>query len=190
MTGGIELTPFGIYNLFVGVLSAIGVGYLIAGQHDTFERRFIFFLGAGFLLFAIGGPLVDLFASDWVHVVHGIAALSVVFGLYDPVHNDLRTDAWVDLLFSDPSSVRHKQEWMRPVDEHILELFHSAHLVFSPAIVAYNIDYSTKEVNRRLTALDEHALLEKVDRGKYRLTELGESYMEGSLGEGEADSPD
>jgi Mn-dependent DtxR family transcriptional regulator len=52
-------------------------------------------------------------------------------------------------------------------------------LVLTPAIIAYNIDYSRGEVNRRLAELETHGLAEKVERGKYRLTDQGEQYIEG-----------
>lgn len=174
------LTPLTIYNLSVGLLTALGVGYLLYTQLYVIDyRRFLTFLGAGFLVFSLGGPLSAIFAPAWPHVVHGLAALLVVFGLYDPVHNDLRREEWVDMLFRDPAQVRRREEWMRPMDERILELFHSANLVLTPAIIAYNIDHNASEVNRRLSELTDHGLVTRVERGKYRLTDLGEGYLEG-----------
>lgn len=176
----VHTTPFTVYNLAMGVVSAVGIAYLLYTQFFVLRyRRFLFFLGAGFLVFSLGGPLVAIVAPDWVHLVHGAAALFVVFGLYDPVHNDLRTDEWVALLFREPGQVRHPEVWMRPVDERILEVFHSSGLVLTPSIVAYNIDYSQKEVNRRLSELADHEFVERVERGKYRLTDLGEHYLQG-----------
>lgn len=177
-----HLVPSPVYNLLIGLFSSVGIGYLLYVQLSRIEyRRFLYVLGAGFLLFSIGGPLAGLLAPDWIHLVHGIAALLVVFGLYDPIHNDLRTEEWVELLFKEPNQVRHPRAWMRPIDEQILELFRSADLVLTPAIVAYNIDYSTKEVNRRLSVLTDHGFVERIERGKYQLTEIGEQYLQISL---------
>jgi len=105
----------------------------------------------------------------------------VILGLYDPVHNDLRKDEWARLLLQEPSELRHPGEWMVPMDDEILELFHSAHLVLTPAIIAYNIDRSREEVNRRLSELETRQLVERVERGKYRITQLGERYLQGTL---------
>lgn len=177
-----HLTPFTVYNLVMGALAAVGIGYLVYTQFFVLRyRRFLFFLGTGFLVFSLGGPVAGIFAPDWIHFVHGIAALFVVFGLYSPIHNDLRTDEWVELLFREPGQVRHPEDWMRPMDERILEVFHSSGLVLTPAIVAYNIDYSKKEVNRRLSELADHDFVERVERGKYRMTDIGEHYLQGQF---------
>ena len=169
---------FQLYNLGVGVLSAVGLVYLGYSQRFVVGyRRFFYLLIAGLTVFSIGGPLADLFAPSLTHAVHGVAALFVIFGLYDPVHNDLRKDEWARLLLQEPSDLRHPGEWMVPMDDEILELFHSADLV----LTAYNIERSREEVNRRLTALQEHELVARVERGKYRITALGEQYLQGML---------
>ncbi len=174
--------PLELYNLAVGLLSGVGLIYLAYSQRFIVGyRRFFYLLIGGLLVFAVGGPLADLFAPDFAHVVHGLAALLVILGLYDPIHNDLREDEWARLLVRDPSELRHPGEWMVPMDDEILELFHSAHLVLTPAIIAYNIDHSREEVNRRLTSLQEHGLVDRVERGKYRITQLGEAYLQGEL---------
>ena len=173
---------FQLYNLGVGVLSGAGLLYLAYSQRFVVGyRRFFYLLIVGFLVFSIGGPLVDLFAPSMTHAVHGVAALLVILGLYDPVHNDLRKDEWARLLLQEPSELRHPGQWMVPMDDEILELFHSAHLVLTPAIIAYNIDRSREEVNRRLSELEARDLVERVERGKYRITSLGEQYLQGTL---------
>lgn len=178
MTGSID--PFALYNLVAGVLAALGLVYLLYVQRYVVQfDYFLYFLLAGFLLFSIGGPLADVFLSEWTHVVHGFAALLVVFALYSPVHNDLRDDEWARLVFRDPGWIRRPAEWMTPMDDQILELFHSSELVLTPAIIAYNIDYSRGEVNRHLVELQNHGLVEKVERGKYRMTRKGDRYLEG-----------
>lgn len=179
----VQVTVFTAYNLVMGLLAAAGLVYLLYTQRVFIKyRRFLYFLVIGFLVFSIGGPLTDLFAPGWAHLVHGFAALFVIFGLYNPVHNDLRTGEWMELLLEEPNQVRHPREWMQPVDTRILELFHSSELVLTPTIIAYNIDYSAKEVNRRLLELEKYEFVRKVERGKYQMTELGERYLQGQLG--------
>jgi hypothetical protein len=169
-----------VYNLGMGVLSAVGILYLAYSQRTTVGyRRFFYYIIVGFLVFSIGGPLADLFAPTLKHAVHSVAALLVIIGLYDPVHNDLRKDEWTQLLLSDPTEIRHTGDWMVPMDDEILELFHSVHLVLTPAIIAYNIERSREEVNRRLTELEQHGLVDRPERGKYRITQSGELYLQG-----------
>lgn len=176
----LDVTVFTVYDLAVGLLTVVGVGVLLYGQRATLRyRRFLHFLVAGFLLFALGGPLTGLLAPDWVHLVHGVSALLVVFGLYDPVHNELRDQEWMQLLFREPGELRHPREWMRPLDERVLETLHASGLTLTPAIVAYNIGYSPEEVNRRLSTLTDHDFVERVERGKYRITDVGELFLQG-----------
>lgn len=175
-----DIGPFVLYNLLMGILATVGLVYLLYIQYYVVKfGSFLYSLLGGFLVFSIGGPLADVFFPEWTHVVHGLAALLVVFALYNPVHNDLRKDEWARLVLQDPGWIRHPAEWMTPMDDQILELFHTAELVITPSIIAYNTGYSRGEVNRRLTELQEHGLVEKVERGKYRMTNKGEQYLEG-----------
>lgn len=177
-----ELTPFQTYNLLVGLVVGVGLVYfLYLESAATGYRRFLLVTVFGLVLFVVAGPVVEVVYPSLVHWVHGIGALCVVLGLYDPVHNDLRTEEWARLLLHEPAQIRRPADWMTPMDDAVLELFHSSELVLTPAIIAFNIDHSREEVNRRLTALEEHGLVERVKRGKYRLTELGERYLRGEL---------
>lgn len=179
------------YDVSIGLLAAVGLVYLAYSQRFIVGyRRFFYLLIAGLLVFSVGGPLADLYAPDYLHLVHGLAALLVVFGLYDPVHNDLRTDEWARLLVREPSELRHPGGWMVPMDDRILELFHSSDLVLTPAIIAYNIEHSREEVNRRLTALEAHGLVQRPERGKYRITQIGEQYLHGELATNSQKTPD
>lgn len=172
--------PFLLYNGALGAIATVGILYLFYVQRYVVEvHRFLYFLLAGFLVFAIGSPLTELLAPAWSHAVHGLSALFVVFALYDPVHNDLRKDEWAELVLRDPARIRHPDEWMTPMDDEILELFHSSDLVLTPSIIADNLEYSRGEVNRHLSDLTDHGYAEKVTRGKYRMTEDGEEYLSG-----------
>jgi len=169
-----------VFEVLVGVAAAIGVGYLVYMQRSVVVfDRFMYALLAGFLLFSLGGPVTHILAPNAVHIVHGVAALFAVFALYSPVHNDLRRDEWASLILADPRVARDPAEWMTPMDDDVLELFNTADLVLTPSVIADNLEYSRGEVNRHLSALEDHGLVERVDRGKYRLTGDGEAYLQG-----------
>lgn len=177
---------FLLYNLLVGGLSAVGFVYLLVrGRSVGSYQRFVHYLVLGILIFAVGGPLADLFAPTWSHGVHVLSAVLVIYGLYNPVSNDLRREEWANILLTDPRQIRQSPEWMAPMDDVILELFHTADLVLTPSIIAYNTGYSREAVNRRLGKLAERGFLDRVERGKYRITEFGREYLSGqSPGEG------
>ncbi|QLG50591.1 ArsR family transcriptional regulator [Natrinema halophilum] len=176
------LTPFASYNLVIGIVVALELLYFLSLELSvTAYRRIVLLTVGGLVLAVIGGPVAELVAPSLVHWVHGTAALLVVFGLYDPVANDVRTTEWARALLSEPSRIREPAEWMTPMDDEILATFHGTGLVLTPAIVAFNTGFSRKEVNRRLIELESHGLVEKVERGKYGLTRRGERYLQGQL---------
>lgn len=134
---------------------------------------------AGLLVYAIGGPLSEVFFPETLHWIHGFAALFAVVGLYSPVHDDLRHEPWTELLFADARTVRRPGEWMVPMDDDILEVLYSSGLVLTPAVIAYNTGHSREQVNRRLRQLESNGLVKRVERGKYCLSPEGERYVEG-----------
>lgn len=179
---------FQLYNLLVGSLTVIGFVYLLTRHRSIGSyERFVHVLLLGLMVFAVGGPITDLLAPSLSHTVHAVAAIFVIYGLYNPIRIDLRRAAWADLVLRDPSRIRYSADWMTPMDDEILELFHSTHLVLTPSIMAYNTGYSREEVNRRLGDLTEHGFVERVERGKYRITTLGENYLIGQYPGTEAD---
>lgn len=176
----LDASLFVYYNLTIGLATGIGICYFLFFKQSVVDyQRYLLLTVAGLLLFLIGGPLTELLFPEIVHWIHGMAALLVVIGLYDPLENDLRRDAWADVLLESPVQVRQQADWMLPIDDAILELFHSKELILTPTIIAYNIDYSREEVNRRLSVLEDHGLVTKVERGKYRITAFGRQYVSG-----------
>lgn len=175
-------TAFHLYNLIMGGIATAGLAYLFyLHRYEIEYNRFVFVTVTGIVIFTLVAPIVEVIVQPLVHFTHAIAALFIIFGLYDPVNNDLRKEQWAKLLLRDPTTIRKSSEWMVPMDDRILELFHTSQLVLTPALIAYNIEYSREEVNRRLSALEKHGLVERVERGKYRITELGGKYLEGRL---------
>ncbi|UHQ99273.1 ArsR family transcriptional regulator (plasmid) [Natrinema zhouii] len=170
------------YNLVIGIIVAIELCYFLYLETSvTAYRQFVLTTVGGLVLAVVGGPITELMAPSLVHFVHGIAALLVILGLYNPVTNDLRSAEWSQVLLSEPSQVRHPAEWMTPMDDEILNVFYNTNLVLTPSIIAFNIGFSQKEVNRRLTELEAHGLAKRVERGKYKLTQHGEQYLCGQL---------
>lgn len=176
------LTPFAGYNLAVGIVVALELLYFLWLEESvTAYRRFMLLTVAGLVLAVIGGPITELFAPSLIHWVHGIAALLVILGFYNPVLNDVRTTEWARVLLNDPDRIRQQDEWMTPMDDKILEMMHGTNLTLTPSIVAFNTGFSQKEVNRRLIELADHGFVEKIERGKYRLTQRGEQYLCGQF---------
>lgn len=145
----IEPSLFTIYNLTIGIITGTGVLYFLLFKPTVVKyHRFLLVTISGLLLFLIGGPITELIAPGLVHWVHSIASILVILGLYDPLKNDIRNDARAEVLLGEPSIVRNPEDWMLPIDDAILSLFHSTDLVLTPSIIAYNIEYSRDEVNR------------------------------------------
>lgn len=76
-----------------------------------------------------------------------------------------------------------KPDWLTEMDEEILEIL-STNLILSPSIIAENIDRSREGVSNRLNSLQAGGLVEKVDRGKYKITYDGLAVY---MGKDEAD---
>lgn len=67
-----------------------------------------------------------------------------------------------------------------PLDEQILEVLEYG-LVLSPKVIAMNIDYNRSNVNKRLSELTEYGLVERIQRGYYEITPLGEQWLAGEV---------
>jgi predicted transcriptional regulator len=181
----LDSSVFAYYNLAIGLVTGLGVCYFLFFKQTVVDyQQYLLLTVAGLISFLVGGPVVELFFPSLVHWIHGAAALLVIFGLYDPIENDLRHDAWADVLLHEPIQIREQADWMLPIDDAILDLFHSKELVLTPAIIAYNIEYSRGEVNRRLSTLEDRGFVTKVERGKYSITALGKQYVTGTIDSG------
>jgi Mn-dependent DtxR family transcriptional regulator len=70
---------------------------------------------------------------------------------------------------------------MTQADERVLEFLHEKDIVASPTVIAANIDYTAEYISRRCRKLADAGLLQRVDPSNYRLTELGERYLNGDV---------
>ncbi len=64
-----------------------------------------------------------------------------------------------------------------PIDDRILEALDQADMALTPAVIAFNINKSRSEVNRRLSTLVDKGYVQRVKRGYYRITDRGRSYI-------------
>lgn len=63
-------------------------------------------------------------------------------------------------------------DWLTDTDKDILKVLWTK-LILSPSIIAENTERSRVSVSRRLDTLQAGGLVEKVDRGKYKISEEG-----------------
>lgn len=60
--------------------------------------------------------------------------------------------------------------------------------ILTPTILAYNLGLSRSHASRRLSKLTEEGYVEKIEDGKYELTDKGCAYLEGELDTSELES--
>lgn len=76
--------------------------------------------------------------------------------------------------------MRKRAEWMKPVDDLILELLEEEGQ-YPPKIIAEKIDRHPKYVGERCRMLRDHGLLRNLGRGLYQITPEAEDYLNGDL---------
>lgn len=73
-----------------------------------------------------------------------------------------------------------RAEWMRPVDDLILEFLRDESLS-TPEVISEEIGRNRNYVTQRCSELYEYGLVTKIARGVYKLTENGEAYLDEEL---------
>lgn len=81
---------------------------------------------------------------------------------------------------SDAPVVRQRADWMRPVDERILELMRDEGNLTPRAVDDFGVT-SHGHANDRFSTLAEYGLVEKISRGLYRLTDDGIAFLDEEL---------
>jgi hypothetical protein len=80
----------------------------------------------------------------------------------------------------DTSSHDHEEldppDWITNLDREICGLLGHG-LIFTPSLIAKNLDRPRSSVSRRLNTLEAGNIVEKVERGHYKLTEEGYAKM-------------
>lgn len=115
---------------------------------------------------------VDVLPVLVVHLLHAIAATSMALGLASFVIGWSRSGPATNPVPRDGDRPADLTE----MDDDILALLDRADAVMTPALVSYNLDYSRESVNRHLRRLESHGLVDRVDRGKYRLSSSGQGH--------------
>lgn len=165
---------------YIALLGVLGLLVKLQLRSSVPLREYDYYLliaVAGTGIFVGGGIVAEIAAPTIAHWIHGIGALLIVVGLYRLPAVTSHSASWFDVLVRNPRRVRRQDDWMSPADDLILEVCAGANLVLTPSIIAYNIEYSREEINRRLSELERHSLVERVDRGKYRITDNGRQYL-------------
>ena len=173
------VTAIELYDLVAATVSALGLLYLLDDVLTNHEYRWPLVV----VTFSVFGLVAACAFATFVDTGLGVTLLilpevGILLGLDGIVYEGNERGDWAALVASDPTEVRRTEEWMTPLDDHILSLFHSTHLVLTPAIIAYNLDYSRSEVSRRLSGLVDAGYVKRVEKGKYRLTSAGEAYLD------------
>lgn len=70
---------------------------------------------------------------------------------------------------------------MNQTDDRILELLDESGLILSPAVIAVNLEYNRSWISRRISKLVNAGLVETINEGYYRITDLGRDYLEGEI---------
>lgn len=70
------------------------------------------------------------------------------------------------------STQDEEPDWLTDMDFEILEVMRHE-LILSPTIIAENIGRSREGVSKRLSTMQAGGLIEKIDRGKYKITPDG-----------------
>ncbi len=88
---------------------------------------------------------------------------------------------------NDQDGMHRRVSWMTPADVAILEFLNAARdargnpSIQTPNTIAENTHYSSNHVGSRCRTLADYDLVEKVDRGKYRLDDRGVSLLDGGI---------
>lgn len=78
------------------------------------------------------------------------------------------------------ASVRQRADWMKPVDDQILELMRDEGNLTPRAVDDFGIAVSDY-AGDRFAVLREYGLVERISRGLYRLTDDGRAYLDEEL---------
>lgn len=78
--------------------------------------------------------------------------------------------------------MRPRVEWMVACDDWILDALEETGMALSPKVLSHNIGYSRQYIARRLRVLEANDIVDREARGLYRLSELGQQYLQGEIG--------
>jgi len=76
--------------------------------------------------------------------------------------------------------VRQRADWMRPIDEHILETMRDEGNMTPQALDEFDVA-AANYARDRLSEMARYGLVERLSRGLYRLTPEGEAFLDEEL---------
>ena len=82
--------------------------------------------------------------------------------------------------------VRQRADWMKPVDDQILELMRDEGNLTPRAVDDFGVAVSDY-AGDRFSVLRRYGLVERISRGLYRLTDDGRAYLDEELDAAELD---
>jgi DNA-binding transcriptional ArsR family regulator len=68
-------------------------------------------------------------------------------------------------------------DWITDLDREILALLGNTGVIMTPAVIAKNIDRARSSISRRLNTLEAGGMVEKVERGHYKISDEGHARM-------------
>lgn len=68
-------------------------------------------------------------------------------------------------------------EWITDLDREILALLGNSMIIMTPSVIGKNLDRSRSSVSHRLTTLEAGGMIEKVERGHYKISNEGYARM-------------
>lgn len=95
-------------------------------------------------------------------------------------------NGWFD-MDEEEAEMYLEVDWLAPSDRYILEYMDSARKPdgeaseLTPKVIARNTSVARKHAGARCRELADRGLVEKTDRGVYRITQLGEEFVAGEL---------
>lgn len=103
-------------------------------------------------------------------------------------HRTIDIDTAMSVTTDGAGVVRDRAEWMRPIDERILETMRDEGNLTPRAVDDFGVT-SKSHASDRLRALSKANLVERISRGLYRLTDDGHAFLDEELDAGTLPDP-
>lgn len=81
-------------------------------------------------------------------------------------------------------------ESITQADERVLEFLRDKGIVASPGVISANIGYNQNYISRRCRKLIDIGVLQRADATNYRITRLGERFLDGEIDKSDLEDND
>lgn len=115
-TSTVEMALWGVV-LLAGLLGTLGAGYLL--YVDTIIVHYTSFfkiIAFGLLVFVLTAPVVFLYAVEFIHAVHALAAAVISVGLYTLIRSEIRPDR-----YGSPTEEDDSEDFEESIPELVLD---------------------------------------------------------------------